>query len=206
MEVQIEMLETVKKNLEKNGFTVSCFATAKEAADYLNKKIDGKTVGFGGSVTLDEMGVYGMLSSHNKVSWHRYVPDGMKAGEVIANANSAQIYLSSVNGLAKTGEIINIDGVCNRVSSMLYGHEKVYLVVGLNKLADDYDSALWRARNVAAPKNARRLGKKTPCAEKADKCYDCKSPDRICRALSVLWSKPMGSDVEIVLIEEELGY
>lgn len=59
-------------------------------------------------------------------------------------------------------------------------------------LAPDYDAALWRARNVASPKNARRLGKKTPCAVRGDKCYDCKSPERICRALAVLWERPTG--------------
>jgi hypothetical protein len=78
--------------------------------------------------------------------------------------------------------------------------------VGKNKLAKDYDAALWRARNVASPKNAKRLGMKTPCAVNADKCYNCASPDRICRALSVLWEKPMRSDVEILLIGEDLGY
>jgi len=79
-------------------------------------------------------------------------------------------------------------------------------VAGLNKVAPDLQAAIDRARNVAAPPNAKRLGKKTPCAVRADKCYDCQSPDRICRALSVLWEKPAGSEYEIVLIGEALGY
>ena len=121
-------------------------------------------------------------------------------------ANAAEIYVSSVNGLVETGEIINIDGNCNRVASIFYGHEKVYLVVGVNKIAKDYDSALWRARNIAAPQNARRFGVKTPCAVNADRCYDCKSPERICRGLSVLWGKPMTGEFEVILIHENLGY
>ena len=89
---------------------------------------------------------------------------------------------------------------------MLYGHKKVYLVVGENKITSDCDSAIQRARNIAAPKNARRLGKKTPCAERADRCYNCSSPDRICKALSLLYEKPIGADVEIILLAESLGF
>lgn len=198
--------ETVKKNLEAHGFQVSCFATAQEAADYMDAQIHGKTVGFGGSMTLEEMGLYEKLASHNDVRWHQRIPAGKTGKEVRLAANAAQIYVSSVNALAETGEVINIDGNCNRVSAIFYGHEKVYLVVGENKIAPDYDRALWRARNVASPRNAQRLGMKTPCAAKADRCYDCKSPDRICRGLSVLWEKPMTGEFEIVLIGECLGY
>lgn len=198
--------EAIKKVLEEKGYIVSCFESAQKVAEYLDQAIDGKTVGFGGSVTLEEMGLYEKLAEHNKVTWHQRIPEGKTSGEVRVEANSAQIYLSSVNGLAETGEIINIDCVCNRVAAIYYGHEKVYLVVGKNKIAKDYESALYRARNVAAPLNARRLGRNTPCAVNADHCYDCKSPDRICCGLSVLWSKPMGGNFEIVLIDEMLGY
>lgn len=115
-------------------------------------------------------------------------------------------YLLSANGIAETGEIINIDGAGNRVASAIYGHKKVWIVAGKNKLAPTYDEALWRARNIAAPKNAQRLRAKTPCAVRADHCYDCKSPGRICRALTVLWGAMMGSDMEVVLVNEDLGY
>ncbi|MBQ8164581.1 MAG: lactate utilization protein [Clostridia bacterium] len=202
----MKKFELLKSVFEKRGYTVSCFETAKEAADYLDLQINGKTVGFGGSVTLEEMGLYERLSSHNDVHWHQRIPEGKTGKDVRFAANRAEVYVSSVNGLAETGEIINIDGNCNRVASIFYGHEKVYLVVGENKIAKDYDDALWRARNIASPLNAKRLGMKTPCAVKADRCYDCKSPDRICRGLSVLWSKPMTGEFEVVLIGEQLGY
>ena len=70
----------------------------------------------------------------------------------------------------------------------------------------DYDSALWRLRNVVAPRNARRLGRNTPCAAKADRCYNCSSPDRICKGLVVLYQKMRSMDMEVVLIDQELGY
>ena len=196
----------IKAILESRGYDVSCFDTATAAADYLDENIDGKTVGFGGSVTLEQIGLYDRLALHNNVSWHLRLPGGKTPDEVRREANAAQIYLSSVNGLAETGEIINIDGSCNRVASILFGHEKVYLIVGENKIAKDCDSAIWRARNIAAPKNAQRMKAKTPCAKNADKCYDCSSPYRICRALSVLWEVPFRSDFEIILIHEELGF
>ncbi len=194
------MFDTVRKNLEKRGYRVQTFATAKEAADYLDGAIDGVSVGFGGSMTLQAMGLYDRLVGHNEVHWHW--TDGVAACGAAADAG---VYVTSVNGLAETGELINIDGTGNRVASMVYGHEKVYLVVGRNKLAPTYEEALWRARNIAAPKNAQRLGKKTPCAVKGDRCYDCKSPDRICRGLVVQWEAMMGMETEIILIDEELG-
>lgn len=192
-------MERVRKNLEERGFQTSCFATAKEAADYLDAQIDGATVGIGGSMTIQAMGLSERLSKHNEVTWH------WEGGE-LRRAMLADVYLTSVNGLAETGEIVNIDGNCNRVAASMFGPKRVYYVVGINKIAPDFEKALWRARNVAAPKNAQRLGKKTPCAVKADRCYDCKSPERICRGLSVLWRKPTGFEqAEVVLIEEELG-
>ena len=188
------------KNLEARDFTVRAFATAAEAVDYLDKEIDGVSVGFGGSMTVQEMGLYPRLAAHNNAVWH-----WDKAG--LEQAAVTDVYISSVNGLAETGELINIDGTGNRVASTLFGHKKVYFLVGKNKIAPDYDKALWRARNIASPKNAQRIGVQTPCAVKGDKCYDCKSPQRICRGLVVLWEKPKAIEsMEVILIDEELGY
>ena len=196
----------VKEALEKRGFPVSAFADASAAADYLNREIDGCTVGLGGSVTLQEMGLGKSLAAHNEVFWHWAIPEGKSKDEVLAAARNADVYLLSVNGLAETGEIINIDGTGNRISAAFYGHKKVYFVVGRNKIAPTYEEALDRARNIAAPKNCVRLGLKTPCAVKGDKCYDCNSPQRICCGLSMLWNKMLGAEMEVVLIDEDLGY
>ena len=185
--------------LRQRGFTVSVFETAEAAADYLDGAIDGRTVGFGGSMTLEAMDLWERLRTHNQVYSHLH---GFPLGP---EAAGAQVYVTSVNGLAETGEVISIDGIGNRVAAALYGHEKVYLVAGRNKIAPTYDEALWRARNVAAPKNAQRKQMKTPCVQ-GDRCYDCKSPDRICRALTVLWGPMIGMETEVVLIDRDLGY
>ncbi len=196
----------LKKNLIALGYTVTCFDTSAEAVRYLDAQINNKTVGFAGSMTLEKMGLYECLSAHNEVHWHQRIPEGKTSNEVRVQANAASIYITSVNGIAESGEIVNIDANCNRVASIFYGHEKVYFVIGENKIEKDYDSALYRARNIAAPLNARRLGVKTPCAVKADRCYNCNSPERICRGLSVLWCKPMTGEFEVILVHEDLGY
>ena len=194
-------LKKLQQNLEERGFAVTRFDTAEQAAHDARRHaaLDGKTVGIGGSMTVQEMGLAERLSKHTQVLSHW-------VGSTQQEAAGAQVYLCSVNGAAETGELINIDGTGNRVASGLFGHEKVYFIVGRNKVAPDYDAALWRARNIAAPKNAQRLGRKTPCAVKGDRCYDCKSPERICRALVVYWEKPNSMDMEVVLVDEDLGY
>ena len=193
---------TVKKNLEFKRFHVSAFATAEEAADYLDRSIDGVSVGIGGSVTAEQMGLYENLSGHNRVFWH-WRPES--AEDPRREAMTADMYITSVNGMAETGELINIDGNGNRVASSLYGHKKVWFIVGRNKLAPTYEAAVYRARNVAAPQRARQLGKKTPCAVKADRCYDCRSPERVCRALVTLWGPMLGMETEVLLVDEDLG-
>ena len=158
------------KNLEQRGFTPRVFATKEEAANYLDSQIDGVSVSFGGSMTVQEMELYPRLAAHNNALWHWNK-------DALTEAATTDVYICSVNGLAETGELINID------------------------------AALWRARNIAAPKNCQRLGLKTPCAVKADKCYNCSSPDRSCRALVVLWEKPRDVErMEVILIDEDLGY
>jgi L-lactate utilization protein LutB len=196
-------IEKAVKNLENRGFAVKRFDTKEEARDYLTALLHGQTIGFGGSVTLKEMGLFEALSKNNTV-WNHWVQDPAEARQ---NAAQADIYITSANGVAETGEIINIDGSGNRVAASLYNKKEVFIVVGINKLEDSFEKALWRARNIAAPKNAQRLGAQTPCAQKGDKCYDCSSPGRICRGLAVLWGKMLGvGRMEVIIVNESLGY
>ena len=194
-------LTRLQKNLEALGYTYRYFPTAQGAVGYLTARLAGKTIGIGGSVSIDSLGLYEKLSEQNTVHWHWKTP----GPETLAQAAQAQVYLTSVNAIAETGELLNIDGTGNRISAALGAHELVCYLVGINKVAEDFDKALWRARNVAAPKNAQRLNRKTPCAIKGDRCYDCKSPDRICCGLVVLWRPMMGQDIEIILVDEDLG-
>lgn len=197
--------EALRANLERNGFTVSVFATKEEAAAYLNREIDNTTVGMGGSMTIAQLGLKDSLSAHNVVYSHGYTHcDPAQTQKLAAEAD---VYLLSANAIAEnTGEILNIDGTGNRVSSSLFGHRKVYFLAGKNKVSPDFESAMFRMRNVVAPKNAQRLQRNTPCAAKGDRCYNCSSPDRICKALVVFYQKVRSMDMEVVLIDEEVGY
>ena len=193
--------DSVKKNLENRGYTVRVFSTGAAAVEYLDAAIDQRTVGLGGSATLESLGIYERLGAHNRVIWHWK----QEAGAARREAMTADIYLTSVNALAETGELINIDGTGNRAAATLFGHEKVFFVVVRNKLAPTEEAAVWRARNVAAPQRARQMGRKTPCAAKGDRCYDCTSPQRICQGLVTLWGPMMGMEAEVLLIDEDLG-
>lgn len=191
-------IKLLQDNLIKLGYKTNVFETIEDANAYLCTEIQNTTVGIGGSVTIEQMGLYELLEKNNTVYWHWQKDE-------LEKASKAEIYMSSVNGISMDGQIINIDGTCNRLSSIFYGHKKVYLVFGINKIADTYDLALDRARNIAAVKNAIRLKRNTPCT-KTGKCMNCNAPERICRGLSVLWGKPKGSEYEVVIINKELGY
>lgn len=201
-------IKTLKENLIKMGYEVSVFDKKEDAAEYLKGKIQNTTVGLGGTMTAREMGLGEALAEKNEVIWHWFPRENKSAKDELMAAATTEIYISSVNGIAVTGEIVNIDGTCNRLASTLYGHEKVYFIIGENKIADDLEGAIWRARNIASPLNAKRLNKNTPCAKNKDenKCYNCSSPERICAALTVFWERPKGQKYEVVLIREALGY
>ena len=147
-------IETTIRALTGRGFAVQHFATAAEAADYLNGAIDGTTVGIGGSKTIDQLGLYDRLTGHNTVWWHWRTP----GFATLDNALTAPVYLSSANAITADGQILNIDGRGNRLAAMVYGIGKtVYIVAGTNKICPDFDSALSRARNTAAVPRARAL-------------------------------------------------
>lgn len=194
--------EVLKKNFERHEFETSFFETREQAATYLQAQIRGQKVAFGGSVTLQEMGLFDALSKENEVIWHWNEP----GAQTLARAREAQIYITSANGVSETGELVNIDGTGNRVAQTLYGPEKVYFVVGKNKIEKDLSSALSRARNVAAPLNAKRLKTNTPCSKTGDRCFDCGSEARICRATVILERPTRGMKAEIVFVNEALGY
>ena len=188
----------LKETFELRGFQFAEFQNKEEAVSFLRRECSGKTVAFGGSVTLQELGLYEALNEDSSCAWHWKKDEGEKIA-------AAQVYITSANAVSETGEIINIDGNCNRVSSSVYGHEQVYFVIGQNKLTKDLPSAWNRARNIAAPKNAMRLNRKTPCAVDGI-CHDCQSPDCICALIAILSRKPSSCKATLVLIHEDLGY
>lgn len=192
----------------RNRYDVSRFAERTAAADYLAAEIRGKRVGFGDSETLRALSLYELLSAHNEVI------DPPRAGHVggieafLAAGREAlmtDVFLLSANAITEEGQILNMDGAGNRVAGSLFGHEKTYFVVGINKLVPDIAAGIERIHRIAAPRNAHRKGKKTPCAAAGDRCYDCAALERICNALTIHYKKMSYRPMELVLIEEELG-
>lgn len=199
-------ISNLQTAFEKKGYQFRYFAFADEATAYLNQSIDRKTVGFGDSHTLYDMGLFELLQTHNDVRSPMHLQEGENFDEAAKRCIQTQVYLLSVNGATEQGEMVNIDGHGNRVSCSLYGHEKVYFVFGINKIAPTLEDAIWRARNIAAPINAKRLGYRTPCTVKGDRCYDCDSEDRICNAMVLHLHKLSRCDVEVVVIGQEMGF
>lgn len=196
-------LEKTGKNLENRGFRVHRFASGAEAAEFLVQTLHGTSIGIGGSVTIDTLGVYDRLCGSNKVFWHwkNHAP------ETRERAGKAETYLCSANGVSENGEIVNIDGFGNRVAGTIYGPERVFLVVGRNKIAQDLTGAIDRARNIAAPLNARRLNRHTPCAVGEPRCHDCRSPEKVCGVMTVFFMPPTSiKEFHVILVDESLGY
>lgn len=196
-------LEKTGKNLENRGFRVHRFASGAEAAEFLVQTLHGTSIGIGGSVTIDTLGVYDRLCGSNKVFWHwkNHAP------ETRERAGKAETYLCSANGVSENGEIVNIDGFGNRVAGTIYGPERVFLVVGRNKIAPDLTGAIDRARNIAAPLNARRLNRHTPCAVGEPRCHDCRSPEKTCGVMTVFFMPPTSiKEFHVLLVNEDLGY
>ena len=199
-------IKKAKSALERNGYQVTYFETREDAAIYINTSINGKYVGFGDSATLMSMRLFERLSSHNRVVDPQHCESGKDFNQTAKECLNADIFITSVNAISETGELVNIDAEGNRVAGSLFGHEKVYFVAGTNKLVSSLEEAIWRARNIAAPRNAMRLKLKTPCAKKADRCYDCSSPERICNGIMIHYKKMQNIKMEVVLINEDMGF
>ncbi|MGI6315830.1 MAG: lactate utilization protein [Christensenellales bacterium] len=195
-----------KTILEKNGFSVALHATLEAAASAVLAEIPlSASVGFGGSVTVDESGLYDQLRQRgNRVYWHWKEP-GSAREATLAAAHNADIYLSSTNALTMDGVLINIDGTGNRVAALAYGPKAVHLLVGKNKLAEDIEAGYRRVKEVACPLNARRLGLKTPCTVD-NKCHRCANSITICRVISYMDKAVPGRPFTIHIIDQEVGY
>ena len=208
-ETPVDIEKTIKA-LERNKFVVHYFETAAEAVAYLKNRIQNKCVAIGDSRTLLEIGVHDALSEVNEdiTDIQRPLP-GESFRDTALRTMGRDVFLTSVNALSQTGEMVNIDGTGNRVAASLVGSQEVFFVLGVNKITPDLASAIYRARNVAAPLNSKKNKKSSlnPCATLDEKCYDCGSPDRICNALTIYYKKMRNMQtMEVIIINESLGF
>jgi L-lactate utilization protein LutB len=201
-----ESLIKTLESLKKNGMNPSYFDDSDSAVNYLIGNIsDDATVGIGGSMTVKSLGIpEKLIERGNKVYFHWLESTPSAMDEAREKASRADVYLSSTNALTEEGKLVNIDGLGNRVASMIYGPKKVYILCGINKITKNLNEALQRIKDNTY-KNARRLKLETPCAY-TEKCTDCSSPQRMCSVTTIIERRPYKTDFEVIIIGQELGY
>ncbi|MBM4322787.1 MAG: lactate utilization protein [Deltaproteobacteria bacterium] len=199
--------KTVEK-LEAHDFKAVFVKDKKEAVEEIWKYVNPKQkIGLGGSVTVRELGIVERLEAQGNVLLNHWKP-GLPAEEILQIRKAqmtCDLFLCSANAITLNGEVVNIDGVGNRVNASVFGPGKVIMVAGYNKIVEDVQEAIKRIRNVASPLNAKRLNIDVPCA-KIGKCVDCNSPNRICRAVVIHERRPTLTDILVIIVGEELGF
>lgn len=203
--------ERVKRtidNLRRNNISAYNVQTCEQAIEKIMELVrDGSTVSVGGSMTLFEAGIIDHLRSGRYNFLDRYAdgltPEDIK--DIYRKSFSAGAYFTSSNAITESGELFNVDGNGNRVAAMIYGPDKVIVIAGVNKIVKDEQQATERLRSTAAPANARRLSRKTPCAE-LGYCTNCNRPDRICNDYVLIKKQPANGRMHVIIIDKELGY
>lgn len=194
--------EMAKRNIE--GY----YVCSKEEA--VNKALsfltEGMTISWGGSMTLSQIGLFDALQEkacYNLLDRTKVPPEEIP--DLYRKAFFADTYFMSSNAITQQGELINIDGTGNRVASLIYGPKQVIIIAGINKIVKDEAAAIERIHNVAAPINALRLHKNTPCAH-TGKCHNCLSPDCICMHTVITRNSVTKGRIKVILVNENLGY
>ncbi len=199
--------ETIK-NLFRNNMAGYYVESAAKLHVLLRELMpEGQTVGCGDSVTLEQTGVLEYVRKHNYNFLDKY-RDGLQhedKRELYLQSFRADTFLTGVNAVTINGELFNIDGNGSRVAPIIYGPKQVIAVAGTNKIVKTVDDAILRARQIAAPLDAKRLGKETPCT-KLNKCIDCRHPQRICNDFVLITNQFEKQRIKIILIEGNYGY
>ena len=200
--------EKAVEALGQNGFTAVYCRTSDDARDYILKEAaKAKSVGFGGSRSVVDLGVQEILAGQEKEILNHGMP-GLPPEEkmrIMRGQLTCDLFLTGTNAVTLNGWLVNIDGNGNRAAAMTFGPKQVIVVAGRNKLVDgDLQAAIDRIKNYASPPNARRLNLNTPCA-KTGFCSNCNSPDRICRITTVIDRKSKTMDIHVLVVNEDLG-
>ncbi len=196
------------KAMERCHFEACYCATAEEAKARVNELIpDGASVTWGGTMTVRDMGIPEMLKQRGTLDvWDRdAVETAEEKQEMYLRAFRADYYLSSANAVSEDGVIVNIDGNGNRVAAITWGPQHVIFVIGMNKVAQDVEAALKRARSTASPINAARFDIQTPC-QVDGQCHNCNSPQSICNYIHFLRNSSKPGRIIVILVGESLGY
>ena len=197
------LAETVIKGLKSRNMTGYYAKNKEEALELaLGLIAKGSSITMGGCMSAKEIG---LVSALEEGDYHFIDRTKLEPREALLAAYDADIFLSSANALTDDGILVNIDGNANRVSCIAQGPKKVLFIVSMNKICSDLDSAMKRARNIAAPANAQRFDIKTPC-KLTGKCTDCKSQDTICCQFLITRYSRHTERIHVILVNEDLGF
>ena len=198
------LAQKVVKGLASRNMT-GYYAESRDAAREIALSLidEGASVTMGGAMSAHEIGLVNALKNGNYHFIDRDAWEDKRAAMLAAY--DADVFLSSANAITEDGIMVNIDGNANRVSAICQGPKKVIFIVGMNKVTPDLDSAMKRARNVAAPVNAQRFGLNTPCC-KTGACMDCKSPDTICCQFLITRFSRHRDRIHVILVNDSLGF
>lgn len=204
LDPQIKKLISALRN---NNIDAIYFDDRKKAAiEILNLIPEGSSIGYGGSLTIEELGIKEFFKKGNYHLIDRGRPDINKDEMYDLRRKSLLVdyFLCSTNALTLDGKLVNIDGTGNRVAALAFGPKKVIVVAGVNKVVENLDRALDRIKNIIAPIHAYRRGRKVPCV-KVGYCLDCRSPERICSVISIIEFQKEKGRILVIIVGESLG-
>lgn len=205
-QVREKMIQRTMKMLEHNNMAAHYAPTIQDAQQLVKQLIpQGATVACGGSMSLQEAGIMGILRSGDYTFWDREAVDITQQDEILRKAFFADYYLSSSNAVTEQGELYNVDGNANRVAALCFGPKHVICVVGYNKIVPTLEDAKERVEAIAAPANTIRLQRDTPCAVTGH-CENCHSPQRICCTTVIHQQQREPGRIHVIIVGEELGY
>jgi L-lactate utilization protein LutB len=201
-------INTTINSLKTNGMNGYLVNSHEELIEKINELTEnGDMVSCGGSMSLFETGVIDYLRSGKYNFLDRYA-EGLSKDDLkklYRNTFSSDVYFTSTNAITEKGELYNVDGNGNRVAAMLYGPDKVIVIVGINKIVKNIEEAIERNKRVSAPANCKRLSRATPCT-KIGHCMDCSSKERICNEYTVIKRQGNKDRIHVIFLNEELGY
>lgn len=203
-----EKIKNVIYNLQRNNMAGYFVGNKNELIDLLTTLINpSNTVGCGDSVTLESTGVFDFLRNGNYVFYDKHRPNltAEEKRKIYLSNFSADTFITGTNAVTADGKLFNIDGNGSRVAPILYGPKQVIVVVGINKLVNTVEDAILRTRQIAAPLDAKRLGKKTPCTS-LGRCIDCRHKQRICNDFVLITGQFVKNRIKVIIINEPFGF
>jgi len=204
-------LENLKEVLKSNNFEVFIAQNAREAGrmvmDKILPKVAPKSISWGGSMTFVATELYDMLKAYPNADILDTFDKSLSPEESLERRRESllvDLFITGTNAVTRSGELVNLDMIGNRVAGITFGPRNVVVMVGRNKIVEDLEAAIERIKDYAAPVNAMRLNKKTPCA-KTGACEECKSPERICNSWTITQKSFPKGRIKVILINENLG-